>query len=513
MAAAHRSGFSLMERVALWQTLAPLMTRGRLLTYGMVCVFLLVLAGWLAEDLVRGRRQILDDRAKMVLQKSQIIGQSLGTTLLSADYVLRDVTERINQTDLRYPDPDPVHRLRMRMLLRSKVDTVPGIFGMALYNKDCIFTANSNAYGIGFQTEPKLCHLRQALSYQPGNDTLHLQYVPAENSPAQRAVIALSRNLPAPPGEFVGGAVAVVDMTYVQAWLDSFEVTEGDVLALVDTAGTVLARNPYIPEVIGQVNQEEGFRDWWPLQAASGTLEAQSPYDRYSRIYGISGALNFPFKVVVGTDRQRTLAEWQRRAWQLTGGFLGLLVLAGWVAYSHLLGLYQHESMRQLATTDALTGLANRRHWMDGSLRALAQAQRQGKPLSMLMLDIDHFKKVNDTWGHPTGDVVLQALAQTLQATGRTYDVIGRLGGEEFAMTLPDTDMAGAQALADRVRTHVEACQEAHTPEGEPITFTVSVGVATLASEDDALGALLIRADKALYQAKQAGRNCIACVG
>ncbi len=161
------------------------------------------------------------------------------------------------------------------------------------------------------------------------------------------------------------------------------------------------------------------------------------------------------------------------------------------------------------ARTDPLTGCANRRHFLELAEHELARARRYTEEVSVLMLDLDHFKAINDKYGHPVGDLVLQRLVQACQATLRAEDTVGRLGGEEFAILLPESGRNKAVEAAERVCRAVAAAEV--TLEGKPpLRFTTSIGVATLAQEDCNFGEVLSRADKALYEAKSAGRNRVA---
>jgi diguanylate cyclase (GGDEF)-like protein/PAS domain S-box-containing protein len=157
---------------------------------------------------------------------------------------------------------------------------------------------------------------------------------------------------------------------------------------------------------------------------------------------------------------------------------------------------------------DHLTGIANRRKFFQAAELELERWFRSPRPLSLLMIDADHFKKINDAWGHAAGDAVLRNLAQTLLASLREIDVAARIGGEEFAVLLPSTDLAGALALAQRLRAAAEAQQVA--VEGGEIGYTVSIGVAAMERTVAGLDQLLKRADKALYAAKRGGRNRVA---
>ena len=161
--------------------------------------------------------------------------------------------------------------------------------------------------------------------------------------------------------------------------------------------------------------------------------------------------------------------------------------------------------LTQLATTDSLTGLANRRHFMEQGWREIERARRYRQPLALMLIDIDHFKEINDRHGHPVGDRVLQLVALACQSSARNADLPGRIGGEEFALLMPETGMVSAQLAAERMRRAVAAVDFGAA--GLAQAVTASVGLAVLEDSDATLERLLARADKALYQAKQFGRN------
>ncbi len=162
--------------------------------------------------------------------------------------------------------------------------------------------------------------------------------------------------------------------------------------------------------------------------------------------------------------------------------------------------------LQSLASTDDLTGLANRRALMGFADDAVAHCRRDALPLALLMIDIDHFKLINDRHGHPVGDQVLRQVAQVLTSALRDRDHLGRVGGEEFVAVLPGAAMGDAQQVAERMRRAIEATVLA-VP-GEPLRYTVSIGVAC-ARTDETTGELLARADAALYRAKNHGRNAV----
>jgi diguanylate cyclase (GGDEF)-like protein len=160
-----------------------------------------------------------------------------------------------------------------------------------------------------------------------------------------------------------------------------------------------------------------------------------------------------------------------------------------------------------LANRDELTGLGNRRHLLERGEDALRLAQRHGRPLAVLLLDVDHFKSINDRFGHAAGDDVLRMLSASIALQMRATDVVGRSGGEEFTIVLPETGVADALAIAERLRATVAATPIATDEAPQAIPVTVSIGVAALDAECERLNTLVSRADKALYAAKHDGRN------
>lgn len=175
--------------------------------------------------------------------------------------------------------------------------------------------------------------------------------------------------------------------------------------------------------------------------------------------------------------------------------------------------LEEHQRLLQeQATTDPLTNLKNRRAFAEVGLQHFMLAQRHSNDLSLIALDIDHFKKINDTYGHAGGDEALVAIAQVLMTSTRQTDIVARVGGEEFSILLPNTNRVGAGVLAERIRVAVK--NNKFSVAGSQLSLTVSVGVAAFGNEaKDSLEQLMEVADRRLYLAKQAGRNRVVIRG
>jgi diguanylate cyclase (GGDEF)-like protein len=164
------------------------------------------------------------------------------------------------------------------------------------------------------------------------------------------------------------------------------------------------------------------------------------------------------------------------------------------------------ERMEKLATTDSLTGLFNRRQLLTSLEAEWSRFQRYYRSLSVLMLDVDHFKAINDRFGHAVGDITLKAIADACLARKRKSDVVGRIGGEEFAIVLPETSLSWARIVAERLRKRIAALTI--TAEGHRFNVTASIGIAEAAVSMSGIDALMSAADQALYKAKSGGRNC-----
>ncbi len=242
-----------------------------------------------------------------------------------------------------------------------------------------------------------------------------------------------------------------------------------------------------------------GFSSWVAKQKKPIMLNDLAPVTREGRPQ-IGSFLSIPMVV------QGELIGVLNLAHSSNGVFsedhVRLLTLMAAQAAAILQRVLMYEEMAKLAITDDLTGLGNRRHFLDRLADETRRAQRYGQCYSILFIDIDNFKTINDTWGHSLGDRILADLGKLLKRWGRSSDVIARYGGEEFLALLPMTDAGQAERAADRLRLLV---QDHSFPRRKRLT--VSLGIASFPGDGDSPQAILKRADIALYAAKRAGRN------
>ena len=179
------------------------------------------------------------------------------------------------------------------------------------------------------------------------------------------------------------------------------------------------------------------------------------------------------------------------------------------VSYFHRM-LESNEKLRYLANHDPMTGLLNSRTFHEVCNHMMCVAYRENELFSLLFVDLDHFKKINDTYGHEAGDIVLKTVTKYLSSTNRACDVYGRIGGEEFCVYLPETDLDGAKAFAEKIRSGIE--QLLPIINGSPLKVTASIGVASKMAHHASISDIQRDADHAMYHAKKEGRNRVSCL-
>jgi diguanylate cyclase (GGDEF)-like protein len=322
--------------------------------------------------------------------------------------------------------------------------------------------------------------------------------------------ISFSRRVVDEQGQFFGVAEAPMRLNYFNQLFKNLDIGRNGSISLVSRDGILLAQQPPLADdLIGKdFSQRPNFVRI--LREGNGSFSGISSVDRTPRLYTFSQVGDLPLIVVVALSSAEVYASWQRTAWLVSGATgalcIGLLWLTLLLCHELRRRHRAEQELAQLAAIDALTGLANRRTLDETLAREWARAQRSGTPLSLLMIDVDHFKQFNDRHGHQLGDTALQVVAQLIAANvRRPADLAARYGGEEFSVILPDTDVMGALALAEKIRIAIEQL----APIGPQVsTLTASIGTSTWSGTTGAtLENLLYNADKALYRAKHNGRN------
>ena len=326
--------------------------------------------------------------------------------------------------------------------------------------------------------------------------------------------LVLSRRVTGTNGEFAGIVGATIPLRSIHATVSSVRSGPQSAINLFTLKGTIIVRNPPLPK--GATHNIYGSATFdHMLREPAGQFVGTSAIDGQERLYTFLRPAGLPLILDVATSTREIFASWRTRA-----GLYGIAVSALCIAVMTLSFLFRRELRRRadseaelgkLAATDGLTGLLNRRSFDAAIAREWRRARRTQAPLSLVIIDADHFKAFNDHYGHVAGDKVLQGIAAVMQASARrASDQVARIGGEEFAILLPDTGARDAWHFAERVRRAVSDLNIPHRANSEGVV-TISIGVTcSVTVEADDVEAFMNAGDAALYLAKNAGRNRVA---
>jgi diguanylate cyclase (GGDEF)-like protein len=317
--------------------------------------------------------------------------------------------------------------------------------------------------------------------------------------------IMLSRRITDANGNFAGVVAGAITLSYFDALFGRLRLNADEYITVVRRDGVVVLRAPFNLELAGRdVSRAPDVMKM--LARANGSYSSVGAVDRIARLY-VWRDSGRPLVVIVAKPWAGIYARWQQQALRIGSIMLGLIVfIFGVTLFSaREIGRRAHaeDRLEELATTDALTGLHNRRKFDTSIDSEWRRAIRQSRPLAMLLIDADHFKLFNDTYGHQPGDQALIAIASCIRiSTTRAGDCAARYGGEEFAVLLPGISTDEALAVAERIRLRVAALP------ANPGPLTISIGVASMVPLVTMESSELVEAaDKALYAAKAAGRN------
>jgi diguanylate cyclase (GGDEF)-like protein len=347
---------------------------------------------------------------------------------------------------------------------------------------------------VGADITPEYAHLRRAVDGEVGVSGV----VP---SASQRIpVIAVATPFKSAAGRRVISGAYEVGESPIGAYLTSASSLRGNQYWLVDEAGSVVASSAAVRPGAQDLDTVDPS-----LARAVSTAPTGAEYDDGGerRYFGRSAVKGSPWEVVASVPTEALYSP-VNGVTALNWVILAVLALASGATIAMVVRLTRSErEFAAVSLADGLTGLSNRRALEGQMERVLSHARRHKQPLAVLMVDIDNFKRVNDTLGHEAGDIVLRAVADRLSAAVRAEDMAGRWGGEEFLVLLPLTTPDGAAVVGERIRATVRVPVIIG---GRAQLPTVSVGVAGLQVDDDA-DTLLARADAALYEAKLSGRD------
>ncbi len=479
------------------------------------CSLLVAFAAWFIWS---SRHTQIQQTEVATSNVARMVGVQVETAMKATTMALANVVERVEHDGA---DAAAMKRLQAHLIVLTR--TTPELHGIFVYAADGRWLASS------------LVGTRQG----DNSDRAYFQYHrthasreiyvghPVRSRSTGVWVLPISRRIDHPDGSFAGVALVTLKVNFFDRIYDELDVGKTGTVLLALEDGTVIYRRPFDDKLIG-TNLAGGaiFKAIRDNAVGSDFLVAR--IDNIERLYSYRRVDDFAFVIAVGQTKDELLGPWKRSSMLI--GAAVVLIAAVFALFARKLirqfairdrldqklRAYSHDlrrdnlGLQELAHTDKLTQLANRRRFDEVLAHELARAARGNTPLALVLLDVDHFKKFNDHYGHPAGDACLQGVAGMLsQQVNRTGDLAARYGGEEFAIVLPHTDLAGAMAVAERVRLEILALSIPHvnSPFG---VVTASLGVAALVTPAAAgvgVSDLIANADRQLYEAKRLGRN------
>jgi diguanylate cyclase (GGDEF)-like protein len=490
----------------------------------MVC-FCLLIVGLQSWNLWQSRQADLDETAVSTTNMTRALAAQAESAFKVGDAVLDEVVERVEHDGSAGAAGERVH-YRLAEIVRS----TPGISGVLVFGPkgdwritwmpptaESLSTNNSD---------------REYFRWHAAHpDRTTRIGKPIISRSIGKYVIPLTRRIDNPDGSFAGVALVIQDLDFFGKFYDSFDVGQSGTIILAGDDGTLYYRRPFSTAVIGTDISNGPVLTAARAVGPVGTRMMRARLDGIVRLYSYRHLEGFPLVVASAMSRDEILADWRRQA-AITGtvGVLAVLLLA-WAGFRMVRqirvrdqlerqlraageSLQRHNtSLQSLADSDGLTGLANRRLFEASLAREYERARRSGNAFSVILADVDHFKKFNDRYGHVAGDDCLRRVAAAVGAgPRRPPDLAARYGGEEFAVILPDTDLAGAIAVAEKIRLGVAALDIEHADSAYghvSASLGVYSGRPIDAARNDPM-AWIEAADLQLYEAKSAGRNRIA---
>lgn len=432
------------------------------------------------------RESALQRAAVATTNMARALAFQADTAFRSADLTLEDMVERAEANDRSGTGSE-----RMQAHLRLMARKAWFLHDLFIYDEHGGLLASSLEPPIEADNSDRAYFRYHKLN--PDRDTRI--GTPIRSRSSGLWVVPVSRRLQHPDASFAGVALATLRIDFFEDIYDELNLGESGTVLLALEDGTLLYRRPLQEQLVGtDISEGPVFQTYRKL-GPDGTAMLTAQVDGVERLYSYRRTSAPPLIVAAGVSSQETLEEWHRLAVVIAIVLVSVLALIGYLtrrllrqlAIRDLLeeGLRNKSSELQqanaelsaMAWKDGLTGLANRRAFDDFLHRELRRATRSGAPVSLILLDVDFFKRYNDSEGHAAGDECLRRVAAALSGhPARAGELAARYGGEEFAVVLSGTDLAHATVLADRLRMQVAACAIAHPRHPEGIV-TVSAGL------------------------------------
>jgi diguanylate cyclase (GGDEF)-like protein len=471
--------------------------------------------GFEISHFVTAREQALMNAEVTASNLARSLSQHAQDTFEMADLALSGMTEALI-VDEPFA-PNKVQRLHEAMIVEVAVS--PRMRELAVYDEDGNWITSS------LPVLPTRTNDADQAYFKHHRDSVSsASFVgpPVRSRSTGEWIITVTRRLDKVDGSFGGVVLAGISAHYFVGFYNDFDVGREGTIGLLSPEGTLYARVPYNDNIVGSSLASSALYVDHLSRAPSGGYRYSSPIDGVKRVGGHKLGDRFPIIVSVALGQNEVLGSWRQDVFVRGTSITILVLLVGFMGFRLAEQVARRREVEadlaRMAATDALTGLSNRRAFDEALTREWKRAAREGRPLSLVLIDVDRFKPFNDRYGHQAGDFALQAIANACRnAASRPGDLAARYGGEELALILPNTDAAGSAEVAERARRAVEVLGLQHDGNEPSAVVTVSLGCATLRpprsnSQIDAAGLIRI-ADHALYEAKIKGRNRVIVAG
>ncbi|WP_455922543.1 diguanylate cyclase domain-containing protein [Pseudomonas putida] len=482
------------------------------LAIGFMALVLLSLLGLDTWQSWTARTQALRVAQTDTSNLARSLAQHAESTVQEADVVLADLTERV-----RADGTGPQQLARLHSLMQARTHELTQLHGLFIYDKDGRWLVTSN------DVDPQGANNadREYFQFHRFNRDPAVHIGPVIRSRTNnQLVIPISRRIDGPDGAFAGVVLATLDLEFFNRFYQSFDLDRQGVIVLALGNGTILARRPFEEHIIGtSLARGRVFSEMLPNQP-TGSGMMPSMIDGVSRLFSYKALGKYPLVVEAAQSKDAIYATWYANLMRsaafilVVGAALSVfgVVLIRQIRHGQLTEAKlrnAHAALEILAMQDALTGLANRRQ-LDAALpHEIGRARRNGKALGLIMIDVDHFKRFNDLYGHPEGDQCLASVGRAvLDCVGRSSDLVVRYGGEELLLVLPESDWQGTWQVAEKVLVAVRALGIPHAGnDGGVVTVSAGLHVWLPGAGDAHPQDLIQAADQALYAAKSQGRN------